>query len=84
MNAQEKENSSNSSDKIVEREHIENTPFTIITLEKGSFIAIGNKRVTEYTTKQECKNLIFERDWDLIANMVMAMYATMTEMINKD
>lgn len=68
-NAQEQV-SNYKSGELVQREHVEGTPFQIITIEQGSFLAVGNKRVTDYTTKEECKRMIEEKGWDLICTVV--------------
>lgn len=79
--AQEKENN-NSSSKLIEREHIKGTPFQIITLEQGSFIALGNRRLNEYTSKERCMEMIECQEWELLMNVIVSMYEIMTA--NKD
>ena len=55
---------------------IEGTPFQIITdknkePDKGSFIAMGGNRLTEWIAHEEAKQMIENRDWRLITNMVV-------------
>lgn len=69
---------------MIEREHIDNTPFTIVTIEQGTFIAIGSRRITNYTTKEECMNMIECQTWDLITSTIAVMYEIMTENRNKN
>lgn len=67
----------NSSDKIIEVEKIEGTPFAIITANNGkknnTFIAIGDKRITEMQSLAESKKMIAERDWNIITALVVAV-----------
>lgn len=83
-NAQEQENSSPSVTKIIERDPIEDTPFVIVTIEQGSFIALGNRRITEYMPKDECKRLIKDRNWELITNLSVTVYERMAELNKRD
>ena len=43
----EEKNSSNSSTELVKMKDIPNTPFKLVTLEQGHFIAYGNNRLTD-------------------------------------
>lgn len=78
--SEELENTQNSAEetpkqvstKIIEREHVEKTPFWIIKLEKGWFIAMTDKRLTDfYKTKEEVLELIYTKDWELLFNMTI-------------
>lgn len=77
--ALETENNKNSSEKLIQREPVEGTPFQIITIEQGTFIAIGNRRITEYTTKEECQQKIECQSWDLLGATIVAMFEIMLE-----
>ncbi|WNK14256.1 MAG: hypothetical protein [Microvirus sp.] len=53
---------------------IPHTPFTVITInaddEKGTFIAVGNKRITELISKEVADKKIKYRDWDIITSVI--------------
>lgn len=59
---------------ILNREKINGTPFHIITTneehENKSFIAIGNRRVSNLMTYEEAKILINKKHWELIVSLV--------------
>ena len=60
------------SSELVQRE--EHKPFIVVTMEgKGSFIAFGNFKLTEITTKERCIEMIETRDWDLIASWTLLL-----------
>jgi len=72
-NAPEKENNKDFSRTW---EPIEDTPFAYVRTEEGKeFLAMGNKRVTEYKTKDELMCMIGGRDWNLILNAVVVILA---------
>lgn len=60
-------NSSKSSE-IVKNEEAE--IFRIVTTEEGSFVALGNNRLTEYVSEKEAYAMVMERDWQLIFNVI--------------
>lgn len=47
--------------------------FTLVETEQGHFLTIGNLRVTEITTKEDCIKQIEEKDWNLLLNTVNAI-----------
>lgn len=53
---------------LVQREDVD--IFTIVTTEKGSFIAIGQSRLTDYTSIDICRKWIEEKNWILIFSLV--------------
>jgi hypothetical protein len=60
---------------IIERNEIENTPFVMVTLEQGSFVALGNYRVSEvYETKEEAENYIKTITWDNLFNVIISLF----------
>lgn len=71
--AQETENKSQSG-KIIQMHTSEYHPFTIVELgngeKKNCFIGVQNKRITEIMTKEECEEMIIERDWNLIITLM--------------
>lgn len=72
----EKENKQSS---LIIRDHVDKTPFTVVTIEQGSFIAIGNRRITEYMDKDILYEMIELRSWELISNMCMVLIDIMSE-----
>ena len=60
------------SSELIQRE--EHKPFIVVTIEeKGSFIAFGNFKLSEITTKERCIEMIETRDWDLIGAWTMIL-----------
>lgn len=68
-NANEEHN--NASFEIIHREHVEDTPFTMIMLQEGDcFIACGNYRLTERIGHVKALELIDGKDWNLIMQLI--------------
>lgn len=62
------------SGKLIDVEHIEGTPWTLVTINQEGdneecFLAIGNARLTEKGTHEEMMKKIYERDWNLLFQM---------------
>lgn len=56
---------------LIKREPVEGTPFTIITMDKKSFITVGAYRLSEETTnKEELLRQIENKDWTLTTNVI--------------
>ena len=68
QNGQNEEAKSQSS-KMIEREKVEGTMFDVITMEQGSFVALGENRVTDYQEKEKCIEMVKDKDWQLIEQM---------------
>lgn len=79
MNVPEKENNSNS---LIKRIEVINTPFRIIETEKGSFIALGDQRLTDYITTKECYKMINERSWELLLTVMTVVYDKIAQLEN--
>lgn len=78
---EENQNNSKSSGKIIENTKVPGTPFTLVDVEdQGTFIAIGNNRVTEMMTREEAEDQIINRDWQLIISLI----SVVTEAIQKE
>jgi len=75
MNAKPSDNSKlNSGDKLIEIVPVFQTPFTIVTKDDKSFIALGSYRLTEDTDDvKDLFQLIEEKDWNLMTNLFGAM-----------
>ncbi|AXH74946.1 MAG: hypothetical protein [Microviridae sp.] len=67
---------SSSTVKNIEGE-INGSPFSIVTTntddEANSFVAIGNTRLTPLMPKHYCEDMIYEKDWTLVVQLVMHM-----------
>lgn len=86
MNAEERANSFQPSERLVEREQIQGTPFTMINIEnKGWFLTMGNARITEQGqyTKEEILKKVEEKDWDIISIMCTAIAMQFDSMKHK-
>lgn len=72
--AEEKQNKEKSSE-LLERERIENTPYTIIgNQEKGYFLAFGKYKVIENKpTKQEVRDELEKRKWFVMMDTVVCI-----------
>lgn len=73
LNAEEthKENSS-----LFDSEPVVNTPFTMVTTETGTFLTMGNYRITEpYQTKEEAKDQL-NNIWDIMLKLAIIVAQT--------
>lgn len=73
-------NNSNSNYELMKRKNIENTPFTIITIENNEhFITLGKYRLSEkYETFEEAEQNANTIDW----NKIMQIIGIMIEKFN--
>lgn len=78
----EKESNNNYSTKLVEREIYEDSPLMINKIEeKGWFITLGNKRLTEYKkTKEEIVSLLEKPTWQLLITIMIAVHDDMKQL----
>lgn len=62
----------NSSSKLIEREEVENSPFTIVSEEgKGHYVIMGDYRLTEATeNKEELIKDINEKNWNFLTTVI--------------
>lgn len=72
---------------LLNREKVESTPFEIITVNtsaeiNSSFVAVGNKRLTEMMPKDICKEMIFKKDWNLMVSLMVCIFESVIEEIN--
>lgn len=57
---------------LMSQEPIPNTPFTLITIDEGSFCAMGLYRITEvYRTKDEAISKATSFTWDNLVTVMM-------------
>lgn len=76
--AGEDHNKENSSEELIQREKIEDTPFTLITMDGVSFLTLGKFRMSEELeateeNKQILINKVKNKDWTLILDTVAAL-----------
>lgn len=62
----------NSSSEIFTKEVVENSPFVIITKDDESCVVMGNKRLTEAMTKEECREWC-KPNWNNIVTVIQIM-----------
>lgn len=71
---------------IKEIHDINHLPLVIVETtnegENNSFVAIGQSRLSDLTTKENCERMIEEKDWNLI--MAVMMYLQMNEVKVKE
>ncbi len=74
-------------EELVKRELVENTPFTCVTTEKGSFCVIGKYRVTEiHEKKKEAIEKAVEINWNNIVqaiSCIMESFEDFKDLTNK-
>lgn len=82
--AQNQESSSQSGE-LIEREQVDNTPFTLVTTDGGKswFLALGRYRMTDLKTgieaKVQLKELVRGKDWKLVLDTIVALTETAVE-----
>lgn len=71
QNGVEENQNKETSSQIVERIEVNETPFIIIgNEESGYFVTWGKFKITKkYNTKEEAKEKIYERDYELLMNI---------------
>lgn len=79
------EKSSNSNyGEIIGQYKVPNSPLTIVTVEGGEFIGIGNRRITDILKNGVAEEMIAMRDWDLIIAIVTQTVSATLEAIAKE
>ena len=59
---------------LLEREIIDNTPFTLVKQEGKIFGVMGNHRITEFfKSKKECKTALKKITWNRIVQVIAIM-----------
>lgn len=67
-------NNSNSNSELIKRTEVENTPFTVITIENESFVTLGKYRLTEkFETEKEAIESASKITWDNIMQVITIM-----------
>lgn len=67
----------NSNYELLKKEDVENTPFTIITMDGKSFGAMGTHRITAYGKKEEIREELKEMTWNRIVQVIMILTETL-------
>lgn len=78
--AQEQENKLQSG-KILEIKPVEGTPFSIVVIEQGTFISLGNQRISQIMKEEESKLQIYRKDWNLIISLIVMITERVYEQI---
>jgi hypothetical protein len=74
MNVERVNKKDSGNEQLVEREAIENSPFTIITVDEQSFGVMGEFRVTEkYTWKDDVRKELEKITWNRIVQVFMIL-----------
>lgn len=55
---------------IVNVQPIDNTPFSIVTIEEGSFVALGKYRLTDYMSPDECLEKAKVDNWEFLLSVM--------------
>ena len=62
---------------------IPNTPFKLVTLEQGHFIAYGNNRLSDIVeTEKDAMKIIEEKSWDFIGTFVISVVTSFDNLKN--
>lgn len=72
----EEQDNSQLSSSLIDYEEVEETPFTIVTDEKGSFVVMGSYRLTTSMTKEEAREDAKRTDWFRIMQVIEVMNET--------
>lgn len=67
---QEQDGRENSFNVIQVHNNVAETPFRIVETTQGSFVALGNKRLTELKHISECCEMITEKKWELLFGVI--------------
>ena len=65
--------------RIVDREALPYSPFTLVTIEEGCFIGMGPYRLTDIGKREDIVAMYESRNWDLI----MAAVSVLQEVAEK-
>ena len=80
-NVEKANNNDSSNNEIIERFPIENSPFTVITVNNEHFGVMGEYRMTEsYETRKECAEELEKITWNRIIQVLMVL----NEITSKD
>lgn len=78
------ESHSLNSTELVKMNDIENTPFKLVTVERGSFIAYGNNRLSSLMpTKEEALKIVEEKNWDFLGSFIISVITSFNNYQNQ-
>lgn len=80
----DRQNSDSKSSELIERFELENSPFTIITTEEGSFGAMGKYRITEPGLKEDIEKELNEITWNRIVQVMLILLETKPKLENNE
>jgi hypothetical protein len=72
----DRQNSDSENTELIERFELENSPFTIITTDEGSFGAMGKYRITEPGEKSDIEKELNEITWNRIVQVMLILIET--------
>lgn len=72
----------NNTECLIERINIEDTPFTIIKTDKGSFGTLGKYRITETGTEEEIRKELITITWNRIVQVLTLITEELLNGIN--
>ncbi|AXH74225.1 MAG: hypothetical protein [Microviridae sp.] len=81
--AKENQHRENSSELVQGLEHIEDSPFMLVTTIEGSFLALGEHRVTELMDKEDAKKMVTEKSWALIGALFTVMQTKLNNQLKQ-
>lgn len=69
---EQEQNSRNYSDSLISRVKIKKSPFTLVTVEEGSFLALGKHMITGVMEKEEIEKMLQETqvNWELLIPII--------------
>lgn len=68
---------------IVEKENIKDTPFWLLKIEQGWFLAMGDNRLSEiYKTKKEALNHLEKNHWNIIMQLILIVEKTLKKEVD--
>lgn len=83
LDAPQQQESSNTGDNlksILIRKNVKNTPFTLVTTEEGTFVAVANYTVSEmFKTEEEAEADARSITWDRIMQIITILHKIQNE-----
>lgn len=55
---------------LIKREPVEGTPFTKVTTDRGTFIGMGQYRLTEFLESDQIQDILLTKDWNFLLAVV--------------
>lgn len=81
--ANENQNKDNSSELVQGLEQVGESPFMLVTTIEGSFLALGEHRVTDMMDIQEAREMVEKKSWALIGALFTVMQNKLNNQLNQ-